>query len=91
MSGRRRSAVSLEHLWAGWRREYIVEATARERAGGLPRPGRLRVLPPGGQRPAVGGQPGRLARREAFVVMNAYPYASGHVLVLPLRHVGGAG
>ena len=23
-----------------------------------------------------------------FVVMNAYPYASGHVLVLPLRHVG---
>ena len=23
--------------------------------------------------------------------MNAYPYASGHVLVLPLRHVGDAG
>ena len=27
--------MSLEHLWAGWRREYIVEATERERAGGL--------------------------------------------------------
>ena len=27
--------MSLEHLWAGWRRDYIVEATARERAGGL--------------------------------------------------------
>ena len=26
-----------------------------------------------------------------FVVMNAYPYASGHVLVLPLRHVGPLG
>ena len=24
---------------------------------------------------------------QAFVVMNAYPYAAGHVLVLPLRHV----
>ncbi len=24
----------------------------------------------------------------SFVVLNAYPYASGHVLVLPLRHVG---
>ena len=23
-----------------------------------------------------------------YVVMNAFPYASGHVLVLPLRHVG---
>jgi diadenosine tetraphosphate (Ap4A) HIT family hydrolase len=23
-----------------------------------------------------------------FVVMNAYPYASGHVLIMPLRHVG---
>ena len=81
-------AVSLEHLWAGWRREYIVEATARERAGAVARRGRLRLLPPGGERCALGGQPGGVARRAIFVVMNAYPYASGHVLVLPFRHVG---
>jgi ATP adenylyltransferase len=27
----------------------------------------------------------------SFVVLNAYPYASGHVLVMPLRHVGALG
>ena len=27
----------------------------------------------------------------SFVVLNAYPYGSGHVLVLPLRHVGALG
>ena len=27
--------MTLDHLWAGWRREYIVEATERERAGGI--------------------------------------------------------
>ena len=26
--------------------------------------------------------------RECFAVLNAYPYASGHLLVLPVRHVG---
>ena len=33
--GTGRGGVTLEHLWAGWRREYIVEATERERAGGV--------------------------------------------------------
>jgi ATP adenylyltransferase len=80
--------VSLEQLWAGWRREYIVEATARERAGGAPESEsacvfcRLAVasLDPSEDNLVVWR--GELT----FVVMNAYPYASGHVLVLPLRH-----
>ena len=60
----RSARVSLEHLWAGWRREYIVEATARERAGRIAaRRGRLRLLPAGGERPALGGQPRGVAGR----------------------------
>jgi ATP adenylyltransferase len=86
--------VTLENLWAGWRSDYIVQATARERQGG------------GGAvddatqcvfcRLAASGPPSSenlvVWRGErTFVVLNAYPYASGHVLVLPLRHVGGLG
>ena len=77
--------VSLEHLWAGWRRPYIVEATARERAGtdeGCVFCELAASGPPSEENLVVWR--GELT----FVVMNAYPYASGHVLVLPLRHVG---
>ena len=81
--------MSLEHLWAGWRRQYIVEATERERAGTLTQEESDCVFcalaetgPPSEDNLVVWR--GELS----YVVMNAYPYASGHVLVLPLRHVG---
>lgn len=78
--------MSLEHLWAGWRHEYIVEATARERAGGADAEEACVFC-----RLAASGPPSEenlvVWRGElAFVVLNAYPYASGHVLVMPLRH-----
>ena len=80
---------NLQHLWAGWRREYIVEATERERAGELSHDQADCVF----CRLAASGPPSEdnlvVWRGElCFVVLNAYPYASGHVLVLPLRHVG---
>ena len=81
--------MSLDHLWAGWRRQYIVEATERERAGTLTQEESDCVFcalaetgPPSEDNLVVWR--GELS----YVVMNAYPYASGHVLVLPLRHVG---
>jgi diadenosine tetraphosphate (Ap4A) HIT family hydrolase len=82
--------VSLENLWAGWRSEYIVEATAREREKGQQHDAASCVF----CRLAASGPPSEdnlvVWRGErTFVVMNAYPYGSGHVLVLPLRHVGG--
>jgi diadenosine tetraphosphate (Ap4A) HIT family hydrolase len=80
--------VSLEHLWAGWRREYIVEATERERSGDGAHDEESCVF----CRLARSGPPSEdnlvVWRGEsAFVVMNAYPYATGHVLVMPLRHL----
>jgi diadenosine tetraphosphate (Ap4A) HIT family hydrolase len=81
--------VSFETLWAGWRHEYIQEATARERTGeNLHDPAQCVFC-----RLAESGEPSVdnlvvWRGSETFVVLNAYPYASGHVLVLPLRHVG---
>ena len=81
--------MSLENLWAGWRHDYIVEATARERAEGFVSDPLSCVF----CRLAESGPPSLdnlvVWRGEwSFVVLNAYPYGSGHVLVLPLRHVG---
>jgi ATP adenylyltransferase len=85
--------VSLDNLWAGWRHEYIKEATERERTGGGPDIDATscvfcRIVESGP--PSIDNLV--VWRGEwSFVVLNAYPYASGHVLVLPLRHVGGLG
>jgi ATP adenylyltransferase len=81
--------VSLEQLWAGWRHEYIEGATAREREHGEAHdPGACVFC-----RLAASGDASEdnlvvWRGQWSFVVLNAYPYASGHVLVLPLRHVG---
>jgi ATP adenylyltransferase len=85
--------VSLENLWAGWRHDYIQQATERERvAGGVVSDQESCVF----CRLAESGPPSLdnlvVWRGDwTFVVLNAYPYGSGHVLVLPLRHVGALG
>jgi diadenosine tetraphosphate (Ap4A) HIT family hydrolase len=74
--------VTLERLWAGWRAAYIEDVTSGPLAG------------------ADGCLLCRLQREEpatalivagddlTFVVMNAYPYTAGHVMVAPRRHEG---
>lgn len=84
--------MNLENLWAGWRQDYIQAATERERAGGLVPDEASCVF----CRLAESGPPSIdnlvVWRGEwSFVVLNAYPYASGHVLVLPLRHAATLG
>jgi ATP adenylyltransferase len=78
--------MPLEHLWAGWRGAYVGAATEAERhaAGGTEGCVFCR-LAESGEPSADNGVVWRGER--TFAVLNAYPYASGHLLVLPLRHV----
>jgi len=82
------SESSLEQLWAGWRHEYVAAATDEERRGAQVECVFCRI--------AVSGPPSIdnlvVWRGErSYAVLNAYPYASGHLLVMPVRHVGELG
>ena len=62
-------------LWAPWRLEYVEQADER--------PGCIFCEP----EPEL-----VLARGElAFVLLNRFPYSSGHLMVAPHRHVGAYG
>lgn len=66
--------MSLERLWAGWRVQYVTAGEPAEDDGCV----LCRVLEEGS---AVVWR-GSLSA----VVLNAYPYTSGHVMAMPLRH-----
>jgi ATP adenylyltransferase len=91
--------VPLEQLWAGWRHDYVTAATEHERAVD---DGAVGVDPTGDRaagggdcvfcRIEVSGPPSVdngivFVGARTFAVLNAYPYASGHLLVLPRRHL----
>jgi ATP adenylyltransferase len=70
----------VERLWAPWRLEYV--------AGGADKPGCIFCTKP--------GQPDDEALivhrgEHCFVVLNLYPYANGHLMVAPYRHVATPG
>ncbi|HUZ44139.1 MAG TPA: HIT domain-containing protein [Acidimicrobiales bacterium] len=74
--------MSLERLWAGWRSEYIEGATA---AGtGAEDCVMCRLADPGQSM-----EEGHVLWRGSLVAaaLNAYPYTSGHLMVMPRRHV----
>lgn len=78
--------MSLEHLWAGWRNQYVVGATEAERRGDDGQCVFCRIVASG---PPSEGNGVVWAGPLTLAVLNAYPYASGHLLVLPRRHVAG--
>jgi ATP adenylyltransferase len=80
--------VSLDHLWAGWRSPYI------EAASGPAETSPLRGRDGQSLFEAIldSGRPDEetfIVHRggSCFVILNAYPYTSGHLLVLPNRRV----
>lgn len=74
--------MTLEQLWAGWRGEYIQSAASGDDEGCV----FCRILasddPP---------ESTYLVWRDdrSAVVLNAYPYTSGHLMVMPVRHLAG--
>jgi ATP adenylyltransferase len=67
----------VKQLWAPWRLEYIQGADEQE--GCL----FCRVVPAADEEALVVHR-----GRHAFVLLNKYPYASGHLMVAPYRHEG---
>lgn len=74
--------MPIERLWAGWRTEYVASA-------GQAGPGDegcvfCRIL--------ASGEPDEATKvvwrgDHALAILNAYPYTSGHLMVMPARHV----
>ena len=70
----------MERLWAPWRLEYIQSADAE--------PGCVLC-----RAAVLGDEEGLVVHRGelAFVMLNRFPYAGGHLLTAPIRHVGELG
>ena len=70
----------MERLWAPWRLEYIQSADAQ--------PGCVFCTAA-----ELSDEDGLVVHRDdlAFVLLNKYPYSSGHLMVAPRRHVGHLG
>lgn len=76
--------MTLEHLWAGWRMAYVTGASDHDDEATEDSCVFCALLQ------ADLDDAGRLVvwRSEDIVAMlNAFPYASGHLMVMPTRHV----
>jgi ATP adenylyltransferase len=69
-------ALADQRLWAPWRLEYITSGKQEECIFCT--------------KPALDDEDALIVRRgdRCFVMLNAFPYASGHVMVAPYGHVG---
>jgi len=85
-------------MWAGWRAAYVAGATGDAHdpgpaPAGSPADGAAhcvfcRIAASGPPSPANGVL---WAGDKVLVVLNAYPYASGHLMAVPRRHVAALG
>lgn len=73
--------TGLGRMWAAWRSEYIESAATMPEGGGCVFCAILASGRPDEETHVVWRGGGAVA------ILNAYPYTSGHVLVMPVRHV----
>jgi diadenosine tetraphosphate (Ap4A) HIT family hydrolase len=83
--------MPLDHLWATWRSAYVTGLADTRDAGAGDGAGTTlfeRILAAAAE---DGEQAALVVRRgpTCFVVLNLFPYSSGHLLVLPNRAVAG--
>lgn len=71
--------MSASHLWAGWRASYVHQGGAASDACVFC--GLLTADLPEQETNIV------MRTERVAVILNAFPYGTGHVLVLPVRHV----
>jgi len=74
--------MMLEHLWNGWRADY-VQRDSKKMVGGASI--FTQILGSG-----LADEQSFIIHRgeQCFVILNAFPYSTGHMLVLPYREVG---
>lgn len=76
---------ALERLWNGWRLSYVT-TVGEQLASGADRDGSVftRVL-----RSGLSDEQTNIVHRgeRCFVILNAFPYGTGHLLVLPYREL----
>ena len=90
--------MTLERMWAGWRSAYVAGATDDPHdLGPSPvgtssdDPDRCVFCRIAASGPASADNGVLWVGRTVLVVLNAYPYASGHLMAVPMRHVAGLG
>lgn len=78
----------LDHLWAGWRSAFVSGATEMPPGpGGSESCVFCRILAsglPDTETNIIWRHPGG----QVVTILNAYPYTSGHLMAMPVRHVG---
>ena len=79
------TAAVLEHLWNGWRAAYVTGTVSSDREAADDGVSVFTQILASG----LTDEQAHIVHRgpTCFVIMNAFPYTSGHLMVLPFREV----
>jgi ATP adenylyltransferase len=70
----------MDYLWTPWRYAYITDAAKIDGKSGQCILCELPKLPDAGAKIVLRGQ-------HCFVILNSFPYTSGHIMVVPFAHL----